>query len=68
MPNIICIACGDENEAVDVSEEDTQILVDKSDYFRAMFEHGTREAKQSIIHKPNWTKNVTENIFSLVCK
>ena len=53
MPNSIRIVCGDENEAVDVSEEDTQMLLDESDYFRLIFKHGTREAQLLIFHKPN---------------
>ena len=67
MPTSIHIVCGDENDVVDVLEEDTQILLDKSDYFRVMFEDGTSEAQQSIIHKPNWKKIVTEHVIRLIC-
>ena len=48
-------------------EEDTQILLDKNDYFRETFECKAREAQQSIINKPNWTKIVTDYIVSLIC-
>ena len=67
MPTSIRIVCGDENEAVGVSEEDTQMLLDESDYFRAIFKHGTRETQLSITHKPKRTKIVIEHIIRLIC-
>ena len=44
MPTSIHVVCGDENDVVVVLEEDTQILLEKNNYFRAMFEDGTRDA------------------------
>lgn len=55
----------DENQLVHVSAEEAKILLHKSDYFRAMFEHGTIETGTQTIHKPEWTKVTSEHIVCM---
>jgi CTP:phosphocholine cytidylyltransferase-like protein len=52
--------------SVSVSEHDVNALLETSDYFRAMFEHGTSEVTNRIIHKPGWTIATAESIICLI--
>ena len=53
---------------VDVSSEDMVTLLENSDYFQVIFEHGTIEAGSQTIHKPEWIMLNAEHIFFLICK
>ena len=61
------ILCGnDPNQAVEVSAEKAKKKLEKSDYFRAMFEHGTCETDSKIIRTPTWTKTTAEHVVELL--
>jgi len=46
----------DESQFIQVSAKDsTETLLEKSDYFRVMFEHECIEAGTRTIRKPEWT-------------
>jgi hypothetical protein len=47
-------------------KNDANTLLEKSDYFRAMFEHGTSEVTNRIIDKPGWTVATAESIICLI--
>lgn len=52
---------------ITVSEREAEVLMRNSDYFRAMFEHGTSEVESRTIHKAGWTAATTNSIIHLVC-
>ena len=58
----------DASETLDVSAEEVELLKEKSDYFRAMFEHGTVEVGTQTILKPTWSRETAKHIVSLICK
>lgn len=64
---IICEEDGSEKVVVEPTE--AKLLTEKSDYFRAMFEHGTIETDtDSRTICKSWSKSTTEHIISLICK
>jgi len=52
---------------ITVSEKEAEVLMRKSDYFRAMFEHGTSAAETRTIHKAAWTAAAANSVIHLIC-
>jgi BTB/POZ domain len=63
--NAFVIVCG-EGVCVDVPEDRAKRIIQKSRYFRRMFEHNTRESERRIINKPDWTFQTAVNVLQFI--
>jgi hypothetical protein len=59
------ILCGD-NEIVKVSPREAIKIQEACYFFRAVFEHGTRESETRIIEKGDWTQGTTNHLVQLM--
>jgi hypothetical protein len=63
---IRCKGNSNEQEDVVVSDADAQAMSKKCEYFQNVFAHGTQEAEERIIRKPDWTSSTAKTIVQLL--
>jgi len=59
---------GDNNvyEDVVVSDADAQVMANNCEYFQNVFAHGTREAEERVILKPDWASSTAKQLVQLL--
>jgi hypothetical protein len=55
--NAFTIECS-EGKTVHVDEKDAKKVLKRSEYFRNVFAHGTKESESRVIRKPDWTSQI----------
>lgn len=55
-----------EDGDFEVTEEKAGTVISNNDYFRSVFEHGTTEARNRVIIKPDWTRKTAASIVFLL--
>lgn len=63
---IRCKGNSNEHEDVVVSDADAQAMSKKCEYFQNVFAHGTQEAEERIIRKPDLTSSTAKTIVQLL--
>lgn len=62
------IRCGANGDEVVVSDEEAQAMAAECVYFKHVFAHGTKEAAECILIKPDWSKDTAEQLVQLLTK
>ena len=59
---------GDNSEDVDVivSDADAKVMSRNCEYFQNVFAHGTREAEERVILKPDWASSTAKQLVKLI--
>jgi len=63
---IRCKGNNNEDEDVVVTDADAQAMSNKCEYFQNVFAHGTREAEERIILKPDWASSTAKTLVQLL--
>ncbi len=63
---IRCKGNNNQDEDVIVSDADAHVISRNCEYFRNMFAHGTREAEDRVILKPDWASSTAKQIVQLL--
>eukprot|EP00985_Skeletonema_marinoi_P000911 scaffold368_cov137-Skeletonema_marinoi.AAC.2 len=63
---IRCRGDNNEDEDVVVSDADAQVMANKCEYFQNVFAHGTREAEERVILKPDWASSTVKQLVQIL--
>ena len=63
---IRCKGIKNEDEDVIVSDADAKVMSRNCEYFQNVFAHGTREAEERVILKPDWASSTAKQLVKLI--
>ena len=63
---IRCKGDNNEDEDVVVSDADAQVMANNCEYFQNVFAHGTREAEERVILKPDWASSTVKQLVQIL--